>query len=279
MYYKCTYCVIRSFEKLLEKHPVKEADKENITRKFLEYIANVDYNTSAPRASRDLHAMIRKALNDNDPYKQEKVKINDYLLSKYDEFKQIVEKSGNRFDTALRLAIAGNIIDFGPSQNFDVDGTIKRVLSSPIAIDQSKELEKRITKAEKILYLADNAGEIVLDKLFIETINHPNLIVAVRESPVINDVTLEEASYVGIDKLCRVITNGYDAPSTLLEKASKTFLKEYNEADLIISKGMGNFEGLMNIEDQRIFFVFMVKCQYIGDMVGAMNGDFVVKQN
>jgi uncharacterized protein with ATP-grasp and redox domains len=133
--------------------------------------------------------------------------------------------------------------------------------------------------AKNILYLGDNAGEIVMDKLFLETIKHQNVYYAVRGMPVINDVTIEDAKYVGIDKFAKIISNGYDSPSTILDKCSEEFINIYNKADLIISKGQGNLEGLINVKNEKIFFLLMVKCGVIGDELGVKKGDFVVYNN
>jgi uncharacterized protein with ATP-grasp and redox domains len=208
----------------------------------------------------------------------EKEKSNRELLNRYDEFKQRVRNSNNPFDTALRLAIAGNIIDFGPTDNFDVEGTIERVFTSDLAIDDSDQLKVEIAKAKTILYLGDNCGEIVLDKLFLETINHPNVVFAVRDKPILNDATKKEAIEVGIPEVARLISNGDDTPSTLLHRVSPEFLEIYKSADLIISKGMGNFEGLMDETDPRLFYLLMIKCPVIGKKVGAQKGAFVVKR-
>src|SRR5690606_13963972 len=136
-----------------------------------------------------------------------------------------------------------------------------------------------IKNAKTILYLGDNCGEIVLDKLFLENINHPNIYFAVREKPVLNDATQKEAKEVGINEFAKIISNGDDTPSTLLHRVSPDFLEIYNAADLIISKGMGNYEGLMFESDPRIFFLLMIKCSVIGESLGVRKGEFVVKQS
>jgi damage-control phosphatase, subfamily I len=114
----------------------------------------------------------------------------------------------------------------------------------------SSELKEALSTAKTVLYLGDNAGEIVLDKLFIETLMHPNLYLAVRGAPVINDATLDDAQYVGIDTVADVISNGYDAPSTIVDGCSPQFQELFNKADVIISKGQGNLEGLLDKTDK-----------------------------
>jgi hypothetical protein len=119
---------------------------------------------------------------------------------------------------------------------------------------------------------------MVFDKLFIETMMHPNLIYAVRGAPVINDATMDDAKYVGIDRVADVISNGYDAPSTILEHCSDEFMKVFNRADVIISKGQGNLEGLLGQTTKAVYFLLMVKCEVIADALGVRKGDFVVSK-
>lgn len=145
-------------------------------------------------------------------------------------------------------------------------------------INMTEKLHSEIIKAERVLYLGDNCGEIVFDKLLIETINHPNITFAVRGKPVINDPTLEDAGQVGMDKVCKIISNGADAPSTLLELSSAEFVEEYQNADLIISKGQGNFEGLMEDSHPNIIFLLIAKCSPIADLLRVEKNDMVVTQ-
>ena len=194
----------------------------------------------------------------------------------FPELENIIRQSKDPFDTALRLAIAGNIIDFAANDNFNLQATINKTLNSEFAIDHSKQLKKAIENAKTVLYLGDNAGEIVFDKLFIQTINHPGLTYVVRGAPVINDATMEDAEYIGMKEIVNVISNGYDAPSTVPDKSSKQFQQYFRKADLIISKGQGNLEGLISLNDGRIFFLLMVKCDVIAEMLKVKKESFVI---
>jgi len=126
------------------------------------------------------------------------------------------------------------------------------------------------------LYLGDNAGEIVFDKLFIRTINHRNLTYVVRGGPIINDATMEDAEYTGMNKVANVISNGFDAPSTVPSESSRQFQQYFSKADIIISKGQGNLEGLLPLNDKRIFFLLMVKCDVMAELLGVDKESFVV---
>ncbi len=274
----CYFCHAKAFESLLERHQIAPGKQKPLTRRFFKMVAEFPDEATAPELTREVHDLLRNAAGKKDLYKTEKKTSNSGLSSIYPRLRQAVQKSKNPFDTALRLAIGGNIIDFGPTQNFDLDGTLERVLRTPLAIDHSALLREKINAAENILYLGDNAGEIVLDKLFLETVAHPNVTFVVRDRPILNDVTMEDALEVGIDKVtANVISNGDDAPSTLLHRTSPLFNKAFYSADLIISKGMGNLEGLIDVKRDNLFFVLIVKCAHMAGLLGAQNGDFIVK--
>ncbi len=280
MNYECLICQIKSLPQRLKRFEVPEEKRNFVVGELVKEIAKFDLEKGCPP---EITTQILERLKDfsaiNDPYIKEKEESNTYLLKRYTEFQELVQKSTDPFFTALRLAIAGNIIDFGPTHNFNIDETIQRMLKTNFAIDHSNRLRGKITKAKKILYLGDNAGEIVFDKLFLETIKHSNVWFAFRGAPVLNDATYNEIRQVGIDKIVNVISNGDNTPSTLLHRVSSDFIEVYKSADLIISKGMGNYEGLMNETDPRLFYLLMIKCPVIGKKIGAKKGDFVVKQN
>ena len=137
-------------------------------------------------------------------------------------------------------------------------------------------MKDKTATSENVLFLGDNAGEIVFDKFFIRTIDHKNLTYVVRGGPVINDATIEDAEYTGINRIVNVISNGYDAPSTIPSESSSEFQHYFNKADIIISKGQGNLEGLIPLNDERIFYLLMVKCDVMAEFLNVEKGSFVV---
>ena len=280
MNYECLICQVKALEKRVEKYEIPAQKRNRLVSELLKKIAVINLEKSySPEITSYILNILKDSSEIADPYLPEKMEGNREMLERYEEFKEMIQQSENPFNTALRLAVAGNIIDFGPTHIFDVTGTIEKVLVTDFAIDHSEKLQQEIRSAGTILYLGDNSGEIVLDKLFLETLNHPDVWFAVREQPVLNDVTRREAEEVGIGNVARIISNGDDAPSTLLHRVSDKFRQMYQKADLIISKGMGNYEGLMFENDPRLFFLLMVKCDVIGRKIGASKGDFIVKHN
>jgi len=275
MDYRCKECFSKNYDKLLERFPLSEVHSLEFSD-FFHKLLNDDSGKTSPEVQRELHHKLLSYNGIHDPWLNEKQISNQIALELYREWKPKVIISADPFDLALRLAIAGNIMDYGANHEFNVHETIEKALKSEFGIDHSALLRQRISEAKSILYLGDNAGEIVFDKLFIETINHPRVIYAVKDAPAINDVTFRDAKDVGMQEVAVVISNGYDAPSTILDKCSPEFMKIYRSADLIISKGQGNLEGLINENDPRIFFLFMVKCDVISEHVHAKKGSLVI---
>jgi uncharacterized protein with ATP-grasp and redox domains len=272
---RCKACFENNFKRLTEKFEFSGSQLESFSFFFKELMDESENMLSA-EIQRQLQKKLYELKGIVDPYVQEKEESNQLALKLYDSWKPRVLDSENPFNLALRLAIAGNIMDFGANPQFNIHETIELVLKSEFAVDHSSELKEKIKSAQSILYLGDNAGEIVFDKLFIETMMHPYITYAVKGGPVINDITIEDANKINMNGVADVISNGYDAPSTILEKSSDEFLSQYNSAELIISKGQGNYEGLINQKDPRIFFLLMVKCDVIAELLGVIKGSFVV---
>lgn len=271
-------CQFKTFEKLLDTHKVNYQQRQDFFG-FYNLTMGRKYNLTMPEIHRELNDEFCRITGVSDIYLEEKQISNKITLELYHQLKPDVLISSDPFNMALRLSIAGNIMDYGALTDFDIHKTIDKVLNSDFAIDHSIQLKQAIQKAKKIVYLGDNAGEIVFDKMLIELMLHPNVNYVVRGAAVLNDATREDAKFVGMDVVADVIDNGSKVPSTVLSTCSPDFLKIYNEADLIISKGQGNFEGLMYENDPRIFFLLMVKCDVVAELVGVEKGNFVVFNN
>ncbi len=211
-----------------------------------------------------------------DPYKAIKRKYNDFCLDLYPELAGKTENSD--FETAVRLCIAGNIIDFGIHGSVGkqkVLDTIEDSLSMQIT-GCVKTLEKACENSKNILWIADNAGEIVFDRLVLEKLDRDIVTYAVRGGPTQNDATMEDAQYTGIADLVHVIDTGAAIPGIVIEHCSEEFRACYEKADLIISKGQGNFETL-DMNDDRIFFIFKAKCPVVAECAGCRLNDMVIK--
>ncbi len=275
---ECYFCHQKTVQKLLEKfNPAPD-----VAQKFVFTIHELLGNKKEiinPELACYIHRQAREILGSNDLYAEEKKAANQLLLSHYKYWRSVIDMSENPFATAAKLAVVGNIIDYGAhSVSGDITKQINKLLKHDLSVDKTAALGESLKKAKSVLYLGDNAGEIFFDRLFIETINHPNLTYVTRGFPVLNDITKEDAVTMGIDKLCHVIDNGSDAPSTLLKFCSPEFLKAYHSADLIISKGQGNFEGLMDEGHPNTYFMLIAKCHTIAQMIGTKKNAMIVTQ-
>ena len=151
-------------------------------------------------------------------------------------------------------------------------------MDAKLAIDNSPQLRAALDQADSLLYIGDNCGEIVLDKLFLSLLDVPLKYFAVRESPIINDVTFEDAIVTGMDKVAKVITTGDNSPGAVWESTSEQFQTIFRNADVIISKGQGNLEGLLDVAHESIYFLLVTKCDLIAKRVGAKKEEFIVKK-
>ena len=220
-------------------------------------------------------AQLRDAASDADPYREIKHHSNVAMLERADELRDELARASDPFAMAMRLAIAGNVIDFGAQHLFDPATTIQRVLTADLAIDHTEQLRKDLACAQSVLYIGDNAGEIVLDELFLETMAHPDVTFVVRAGSVINDATLADAQLVGIPAHARVITTGDDSPGVIPKRSSAEFREIFDRADVVISKGQGNLEGLWDAP-RDVYFLLTVKCERIARHLEVAVGDFVV---
>ncbi len=272
---RCADCFSRSYGRLKNRFTLTENQIQEFSAFFSE-IMKREPCPGSPEVQRELYHYLCRLQGIQDPFTLEKMQSNMVAMELYERWKPRVLNSADPFSMALRLAVAGNIMDYGALSEFDTEKTITEVMQNDFFRDESDALRKEIASAEKILYLGDNAGEIVFDKLLIEMMMHPNVTFAVRGGPVINDVTLEDAKETEMHVVADIISTGYDAPSVILSKSGKGFLHHFETADLIISKGQGNLEGLIDKKDPRIFFLLMVKCDVIAERVHAPVGSALV---
>ena len=168
--------------------------------------------------------------------------------------------------TACKLAIAGNAIDLGAQEEYgNVNTIVEESLSCTLNFDDYKRFKQSIKNASSILYVGDNAGEVVFDRILIEqieSINSNQIVYVVRGKPIINDATIDDAVRIGLDKVANVISSGSDAPAIILSQSSPELNDIYDAADVIIAKGQGNYESLCD-GPGNIFFFFKVKCPVI----------------
>jgi hypothetical protein len=254
---------------------------ERVVREVLVLAKDLDMSQSPPVMGQKIHRLIRELVGVEDPYRVVKEQFNNAALQLYPKMRTHIIGSKDRLETAIRLAIAGNIIDFGVNSSLkesELEKTISECLAAEFSDMQLGPFKQALNEAEEILYIADNAGEIVFDRLLIEQLPIEKVTVAVKGSPVINDATMEDAGLSGLPRIVEVIDNGSDGPGTILETCSQAFVDRFEKADLIIAKGQGNYETLSEV-DKNIFFVLKAKCPVIARDLGCEVGEMILRRS
>ncbi|OGW52825.1 MAG: hypothetical protein A2Y81_04165 [Nitrospirae bacterium RBG_13_43_8] len=275
----CFPCFLRQSIIALRLGTKDELLRERILKSILPEIQIADISRPPAYTTTFIHRKIRQLLG-KDPFEELKSEYNKIALGLYPSLKTMVGESEDPLWAATRLAIAGNVIDFGIFTSVDIEGAIDKALNNPLAVDDFEIFKKAISDADTIVYLVDNAGEIVFDRLLIETLISfgKSVTVVVKGESVINDSTLKDALESGLTRICQVIDNGSDAVGTILVWTSSAFQDTFNNAQLVISKGQGNFETLIGIQ-RNIFFLFQSKCNVVSKELGLSRGSMLLKKS
>jgi uncharacterized protein with ATP-grasp and redox domains len=275
----CFPCFLRQVVIALRFGQVDEALHERVIKAALPEIEKADLSKSPAHATTFIHRKIREIIGE-DPFKVIKSEYNEKALVLYPTLRKLIKTSEDPLFTAARLAIAGNVIDFGIYTSIDMEGTVKKALSKEIAVDEFPLFKRAVEESTDILYLLDNAGEIVFDMLLIEFLSSigKTVTAVVKGAPVINDATREDALQAGLVRHCEIIDNGSDCVGTILPMTSPGFRERFEKAPLIISKGQGNFETLMIEKKENVFFLFQAKCGVVAKMLSLPQGAMLLKR-
>ncbi|MGA2677656.1 MAG: damage-control phosphatase ARMT1 family protein [Methanobacterium sp.] len=281
VHYECAACFLRQAREALDLATSDEYLKmevmENITRILGE---NFHQGTVSNELGTLIHRIIKKETENNDPYHNQRENSNLIALKVLPIIKRIL-KENNSIKNYLKASIAGNVIDFGAlGLETDIEKLIIETMRKNIAIDHSTQLENELHKSYNVLYLADNIGEIVFDKLLIEKIKkyEVKVVVALKEKPILNDACISDALDIGLDEVAELISIGTDSIGVIYDDLSEEFKKTFHNSDLIIAKGLGNYEGLneINLRDKPTFCLLNAKCRPVARDIGVEHGDNVI---
>lgn len=256
-------------------------DDEEVQREVLDEVMDIltDLKLESkkpPEIGKYVHRAVKEITDTQDPYREIKEEQNEEALKIYPKLEEKVKSADDRFLTAVKIAIAGNVIDLGPGHAIDLEADIEEVLSKELTIDHFDEFKKNIERSETIFYLGDNAGEIVFDKILLRELEGKEIFYFVKGAPKINDAMAIDAKKAGIDEYAKVDVVGNGRPGTGPERDSPEFIERMQEADMVISKGMGNYEALSEVP-ANIFFLLKAKCPVIADDLGVEVGDIILK--
>jgi len=280
---ECYPCFIKQSLEALEMLSLDKQTQTTILKRVLHHLSTIEpQHYSPPELSREIHDIIRTLAHSDDPYAQVKDTSNTMAEHHYAQLKTLVQEAEDPLLLAIKLAIVGNVIDFGTSTRFSVEDKIHDALHRDFDATAYPRFVDALQAAHTILYLADNAGEIYFDKLLLEELHCMNkdIIYVVKANPIINDATMEDVHRARLDDLVTVIEGdkgqSISAPGISLSLASEEFKKYFTSADMVIAKGQGNFESLSQV-DREIFFLLMVKCPLVADEIGIELGKLVLK--
>jgi damage-control phosphatase, subfamily I len=275
-YLDCYPCFLHQVIESARVAALDEHQQRSALQQTLAEAQTFDSTYPPSEMSSRIQALVRQASRNGDPYRQVKDTCTRQALAMYPHLKQLVQQSADPLETAVRLSVAGNIIDLGVLQTYDLESTVQRVLSQPFAINDLPALRQALAQCGRVLFLGDNAGETVFDRLLIETLSVPVTYV-VKCGPTVNDATREDALAAGLHHVAEIVDNGADALGTLLYRCSPGFLRRFQEADLILAKGQANYESLDG-SGAPVFFLLQAKCTVIAGHLGVPQYGIVLKR-
>lgn len=278
---ECIHCLARQAVEIAEETTSNVTMQEEIIKRSLKELAEMDFNETAPEIAFRMHQHAKNITRIIDPYARLKEQYNEIAKEIYERIieEKWLDKAEDRLDMACRLAIAGNIIDFSVGLKLEHSDIVKSVEDSikhDIFGTGINALREAVEKSNNIMYIADNAGEIIFDKFLLENLPANKVTYVVKGGPIVNDATMHDAISTGVADLVKVIDNGHAAQGTILKDCSNTFKSEFSKADLIISKGQANFETLSDIKDKTIFYLLRAKCSSVASAIGCKQMDYVL---
>jgi uncharacterized protein with ATP-grasp and redox domains len=280
---ECYLCIYTQVFKVTEKFNLDDNKASKVLREGALVLSKYDISYKPPEIAADVYGKISEILGIEDLFENEKKQSIKEALRFKKILKKRLNKSKNPLFDAVKIAVAGNVIDFGVNHEFDLEKEIKKIFEMKFFKNDFLEFEKEILNANTICYLADNAGENVFDEILIEEIKKKNnqvkIYYVVRGKPIINDVTIKDLEGLDIWNLAEVIDSGVDSPGFCLEKANEKAKEIFFNSDMVISKGMGNFECLFDEKLREIFYLFKVKCEVVARAAGANVGDYMIFKN
>jgi len=246
---------------------------EKIMSQVISLLSSYSQYTSSPEICRDIHEVVKRLTNADDPYAGIKQRDLDAALRLYPRLQQYVSE-GDCMSRALKISAIGNVMDSAMNSGLSIEECIERELEKPFAKNDEQRFTQQLSSAKSMLVIGDNAGEAVFDRVLLEHLPDIKVTYAVRSMPVINDATLKEAKTAGIDRVADVLPTGCSAPGIILSECSEEFLREFYSADIVISKGQGNYETLSDCS-RNIYFLLKAKCPVISGLLGVNLNDYV----
>ena len=279
--YECGPCFLRQAREAMDLSCDDDELKLEIMSDIFKLLSENFYiDTNSNKTGSTIHGIIKAKTGCYDPYYNEKIEANEIALKYLPDVKEILKKDDS-LESYVKIAIIGNILDFGAfTLDDDIESVIKDSLKKDLTICDIEEFEKSLKKHDKVLYLVDNTGEIVFDKLLLEKIKQYDLdiTIAVKSQPILNDACMEDAINIGLDEFGEIVEIGAGTVGYVDSEISDEFREIFNSHEFVISKGMGNYEGLTEIDlsSKDIYFLLCAKCNTISRDIGVNLHDMLL---
>lgn len=275
---RCIICLFRLASRAVRAATTDPQAHGQVIDRLADEMPRMPEGTIPPQVGRRIQQIVREVTGDGDPFRESRRKSNELALKHLSALRRRVERAEDRLLEAVRLAVAGNVIDLAVGSGFDLERAIDESLVREFSIFDYEPFRSAVEQARRILLVTDNAGEIVFDRLLVEELlrGEARVTVAVRGGPAINDALLEDARQAGFHPEVEIVDTGSDLPSVLPEESGAEFMRRFREADLVIAKGQGNFEGLRH-EPGPLAFLLMAKCGPVAGWLGVEQGALVLR--
>nr|WP_321266646.1 ARMT1-like domain-containing protein [uncultured Sulfurimonas sp.] len=277
----CVDCIINQSVKVSEAINANDSLKDKITSRVKEMSLAFSYDETPPEIASNVYEKMAEIANKTDLYDEVKALSTKKALSFIPLVKETIFNSEDKLLTATKTAVAGNVIDLAAAVEFDLEEELSKVFYTEFADSDFEKFKENLASAKTVLIIGDNVGEHIFDYLFIETLKelYPDASYSymVRGNPIINDVTMKEAKEAGFDKLCSLVDSGVNTPGFAYTRANEKSKKLFDSVDLVISKGMGNYECMSESHKKNICFLLKVKCDVVANSLNKEVGDIVCK--
>lgn len=262
---ECGPCLKRQIQEAIELVGAKGDLADKITQVTEELFAQQDKFSDGLEFAAAIHQAIAEIAGSDDVYKELKDASTCQALTLYPKVKEAIQKQDSPLVGALKVAAAGNIVDAGAvGLDIPIAEVVHAAVTEPFGRDDSARLIAELTAAQSILIIGDNAGETVFDRLLLEIIHEQlgkkDVYYAVKSAPIINDATAEDAVAAGLDKVATIFDVGAALPGMVFQRTSREFQRLFAKADVVISKGQGNFEGRAGMAHRPVYYLLRVKC-------------------
>lgn len=274
---ECQRCFLRQSADAARRAGLDDVRVAQLQERIRQVLDEMSEAETPPVRASCIHALVRDVSGNADPYRAAKLEATAHALSLYPQLRRRIDAADDPIDMAVRIAIAGNIIDLGVADSYDLEASIERVVAQPLAIDHLARLKQALSETDELLFLADNAGETVMDRLLIETLGKHTTYV-VKGGPAVNDATREDAQAAGLETVCTVIDNGAAILGTLFAQCAPALKQRFDSAPLIIAKGMANYESLYGSR-RGLFFLLQTKCAVVSAHLGVPEKSLIVLED